>query len=52
MLNKNVSLFVCLHSREIWCFVPVGTEVDYGTCGVITSPTCLGPVWVWSQQNY
>ena len=28
-----------------------GQEVDQGPSGVITSPTLLGPVLVWSQQS-
>jgi len=35
-----------LHPKES------GPEVDQGPGGVITSPTLLGPVLVWSQQNY
>jgi len=29
-----------------------GKGVDLGPGGVITSPTLLGPVLVWSQHNY
>jgi len=29
-----------------------GPEIVQGLGGVIASPTLLGPVLVWSQQNY
>jgi len=29
-----------------------GPEVVQGPAGVTTSPTLLGPILVWSQQNY
>jgi len=35
-----------LHQRES------GQEVEHGPGGVTASPALLGPVLVWSQQNY
>jgi len=31
---------------------PITLRLDQGAGGVTTSPTLLGPVMAWSQQNY
>jgi len=31
---------------------PAGYTLVQGPGGVTTSPTFLGPIWVWSQQTF
>jgi len=41
-------------ARQVLLVTPTGkwVRVDQGPIGVITSSTLLGPVLVWSHQNY
>jgi len=50
--NKYIIIFAN-NIQSCWLHPPqIGPEVVQGPGGVITSSTLLGPVFVWSQQNY